>query len=597
MKMTHKVFISSLGVAALALPRLAFSGDCAVTVATDTLPAVAGELRDCVENVATSDGDTITIGSGLTVDVDEGPMNIAASIRIVGAGVDNSAVNGLNNGPERLFNINGSGNFAQFSGFSIFNSNNVAPGGAIFVDSGTSLSIDTVNIDDCSSDVDGGAIYHDGSLNLKNVKITSTGASGSGGTIYTTGNLFIEGSTFTGNSAQVQGGAIYQSDGTMQVVNSTVSENTAAGGAGGIKTYGLAILQGLTMDKNTATNGRGGALTTGGDTQIFDSEITNNETLTAGAAGIQNDEDLYVENTSIVGNKAGVNSGTDDGGGIHTDGSLTIISSTVADNTVNGGNGAGIYEDSSGSIIERCTISGNKNLNAGSGGGLYINGNFASLLNSTVFGNETPDFGGGVYASYPLVMVNSTVVGNSATQDGGGIYVDEESSLANSIVAGNSATGAGPDCFNNSILNSVAPNLIQDTTDCDTAGVAPLTGAPGLAAALADNGGPTQTLALIEGSQAIDAGDNGSCLATDQRGVSRPQGENCDLGAFELGGDVPPVTPTPSPTATPVPPPPVPNINGGGCSLADLPNTGSGVLWGFLTLGGAWFLAFRRRLR
>jgi hypothetical protein len=53
-------------------------------------------------------------------------------------------------------------------------------------------------------------------------------------------------------------------------------------------------------------------------------------------------------------------------------------------------------------------------------------------------------------------------------------------------------------------------------------------------AALADNGGPTKTMALTAGSPAIDAGDDAACPATDQRGVPRPQGPHCDIGAYEV---------------------------------------------------------------
>jgi hypothetical protein len=84
-----------------------------------------------------------------------------------------------------------------------------------------------------------------------------------------------------------------------------------------------------------------------------------------------------------------------------------------------------------------------------------------------------------------------------------------------------------------------------------------------LLGALADNGGPTQTMALGAGSPAIDANTE-SCPPPliDQRGVARPQGVACDIGAFELqpvGGPTPTPTvtaPAPTPTATPLPGPP-----------------------------------------
>jgi len=68
-----------------------------------------------------------------------------------------------------------------------------------------------------------------------------------------------------------------------------------------------------------------------------------------------------------------------------------------------------------------------------------------------------------------------------------------------------------------------------------------------------DNGGSTQTMALLPGSPAIDAGNNANCPVADQRGVTRPQGDGCDIGAYEY---VPPATPTPTNTFTPTATPP-----------------------------------------
>jgi hypothetical protein len=118
-------------------------------------------------------------------------------------------------------------------------------------------------------------------------------------------------------------------------------------------------------------------------------------------------------------------------------------------------------------------------------------------------------------------------------------------SFSNTIVADNSVGGPGtnPDCFSDfdgmaGVLISRGHNLIGVVSpDCDIVGdtTGNLTGDPGLATALANNGGPTETLALLSTSQAIGAGDNALCEPTDQRGTVRPQGVNCDIGAFEAG--------------------------------------------------------------
>ena len=95
----------------------------------------------------------------------------------------------------------------------------------------------------------------------------------------------------------------------------------------------------------------------------------------------------------------------------------------------------------------------------------------------------------------------------------------------NTIVADSTS---GADCVNPGTLFTNINNLIEDGS-CSPA----VTGDP-LLLPLADNGGSTHTMALGDGSPAIDAGDDAACEATDQRGLSRPQGTHCDIGAYEL---------------------------------------------------------------
>jgi hypothetical protein len=80
-------------------------------------------------------------------------------------------------------------------------------------------------------------------------------------------------------------------------------------------------------------------------------------------------------------------------------------------------------------------------------------------------------------------------------------------------------------------LASGGHNVFTDNT-CQPADSDQVVGDPALGA-LADNGGPAATHALLEGSPAVDAGDPGPCPASDQRGVPRPQGPGCDVGAYE----------------------------------------------------------------
>jgi CSLREA domain-containing protein len=202
------------------------------------------------------------------------------------------------------------------------------------------------------------------------------------------------------------------------------------------------------------------------------------------------------------------------GGGISNGGTLTIDSSTVS------GNSAGAF---------------------GPGGGIF-NGGTMTVNNSTVSGNGAGD-GGGILNFGTATLTSSTVSGNTAPSTGGGIsnFTGASATLKNTIVA-NSPSGG--DC--SGIITSDGHNLDSDGT-CGLTGTGDLSNTNPLLGPLADNGGPTQTHALLGGSPAIDAGSP-DCPppATDQRGVARPQGAACDMGAYEH-------EPTPTPTPTPCP--------------------------------------------
>jgi uncharacterized repeat protein (TIGR01451 family) len=244
------------------------------------------------------------------------------------------------------------------------------------------------------------------------------------------------------------------------------------------------------------------------------------------------------------------NAATSDAGGIQNDGTLTINDSTIAGNT-SGSYGGGIYNGGSGTLtISRSTISGNTaTLGAG---GIESNGGDVTILNSTISGNTANgDVGGGIEhftGSGTLSINNSTIANNVAGSGipGGGIAVrNGTAKIRNTILADNTAGGIGPDCITNS-GKSLTPedyNLIENTSDCTITGATSnnITGQDPKLGALADNGGPTRTHALLTGSPALDKGNTAipaitglSCLPTDQRGISRPQGSACDIGAFEF---------------------------------------------------------------
>lgn len=176
----------------------------------------------------------------------------------------------------------------------------------------------------------------------------------------------------------------------------------------------------------------------------------------------------------------------------------------------------------------------------GSGGALLNNGGTVNIANATFNGNVAGNDGGAIRQNGGTMTLNNvTIAGNSASDDGGGISIGGGTvTVSNSILGGNSNNGGNsPDC--SGALTSADFNLIQSTLGCTvTLGANDITGQNPLLGPIQNNGGTTSTMALLVGSPALDTGDNGTCEATDQRGVARPQGMNCDMGAYEfqIGG-------------------------------------------------------------
>jgi hypothetical protein len=272
--------------------------------------------------------------------------------------------------------------------------------------------------------------------------------------------------------------------------------------------------------------------------------------------------------SGLVAVEAGEGSAT--GGGIEQagPGELTLTRSTVDGNRLRlrggtgpiEGRGAGIDSATPASVASS-TVSRNRidvssvaaDLALGFGAGLFLTGDGHSIRNSTVAGNivhaEATDPGGSAVAAGGGVLssaggaafVQATVAANAisaagatAFAGGGGVFAGGDPlSLQATILAANTAA-EGPDCDGD--VASSGHNLIGHSTDCTIIGQKPndrLDVAPKLAA-LADNGGPTRTVAPFGASPAIDQIPAMDCaIKVDQRGVKRPQGPRCDIGAFE----------------------------------------------------------------
>ncbi|MEW5988836.1 MAG: right-handed parallel beta-helix repeat-containing protein, partial [Chloroflexota bacterium] len=220
---------------------------------------------------------------------------------------------------------------------------------------------------------------------------------------------------------------------------------------------------------------------------------------------------------------------------------ITVTQTSISGNSFSGlgGYGGGIYLLCGYMTIRESTIEGNTATTGSTsyGGGIDAGGTL-TLTNSTVSANQANQGGGINFSSCgAVVLTNSTIANNTATS-GGGIqdqqYYGGSLTLKNSVVADNS----GGNCVNFGEVHSAGYNLDSGNT-CGFTNPGDLINTDPLLGPLQDNGGPTWTHALLEGSPAVDAADNVGCPTIDQRGISRPQDGDgdgsavCDIGAFE----------------------------------------------------------------
>jgi len=512
--------------------------------------AVNGCSQQALLNAITNGGNVI-FTSNCTITVTT-PISIGAGTTRIDAHGFAVSISGGNSA--QLFNVSGT---LQLVGLSLLNGKS-PNGGALYINSGGTVTASNCTFGGNAAVGSAGSAGADGADKAygfgNSGQMGSPGAPGLGGAIYNLGSLTLINSTLATNSATGgnggnggnggsvggtigqggdggsgafgavgYGGAIY-SVGELHLINCTLSGNSVTGGNGGtggsggdsrnVSTNGSGIFPGLSGSGGAGGSGFGGAVYNGMTASILGCTFSGNAAQ-GGASATGGNQ------ANGVGTQ-GAKGGDASGAGLCNVMQAVLTNSTFYSNAVSGGTG-GTGGDGTGS------------LSTGGDGGNGGNGN-----------------GGSVYNAGSMAVVNCTLSTGGATGGtngvaGSGRFGGSAGSMGDSH-GGNLASLSGTVVLLNTILanNTSGGNGYGSVTDAghnlSSDASIPLGAAgskvnvPVKLGALANNGGPTLTMALLAGSPAIDAIGTGSPFpATDQRGVQRPLGNGADIGAYEFG--------------------------------------------------------------
>ena len=309
--------------------------------------------------------------------------------------------------------------------------------------------------------------------------------------------------------------------GYLTLNNCVITGNTAGDG-GGIYNQGVLTVKNCTITKNSADSTGGGILNSNNQLTVIDSIISTNSAPVG--AGIENKAAAMITGTTISGNTAALY-----GGGLFnsTDpGAMsTITKSTISGNSTTSFAGGGIYNDEGGTV---------------------------TCIDTTISDNTAKTDGGGVACAVGGVTISSSTIAVNTATTGHGGGVNGAFECTDSIIAGNNATmfpdveGTVTSHGYNLIGNGVGASITAQTGDQLGTANSPINPMLG---PLQDNGGATQTRALLTGSPAIERGKADQSSTTDQRGLARTvddptltnatDGDGSDIGAFEVqAGDL-----------------------------------------------------------
>ncbi|OAN47222.1 hypothetical protein A6A03_00300 [Chloroflexus islandicus] len=274
-----------------------------------------------------------------------------------------------------------------------------------------------------------------------------------------------------------------------------------------------AMLPNIVSGQGALTINGGGNVTISGNNAVRVMWVNSGADLTL--------RKLTIANGNIIGG---------DGAGVANFGTLFVDGVTLRNG--NAAAGGGIANFAGGTLlVSDSAFSGNSAVNGGGGIANY-GGATLSVANTTFSANTASGAsgGGGIWNNGTLTVNNSTFSGNSAT-NGGGIRINGGSATLRNTIIANSASGG--DCVG-TLTGANNNNLIEDNTNACGLTNGANGNIVGQDPQLGTLTGSPAYFPLTAGSPAFNAGNNGTCAATDQRGVSRPQGGRCDIGAFEL---------------------------------------------------------------
>jgi hypothetical protein len=390
-----------------------------------------------------------------------------------------------------------------------------ASGGGIFVTAG-GLVIDSVEFaGNAAGDGAAGAAGSNASGTGTGGTGHSGGNGGEGGAIISAGDLTVNNSSFHGNSAGAAGSGGTGGNGAGGFPGGPGGPGGVGGVGGAIVTFSAPQITNTSFANNQAGNGGAGGAGNGGG---FGANGGAGGLGGSGGAVYQGPITpvMPIQGSTFSGNVAGA-------GG--TGGAGTGLGSAGA--AGQGGDGGGAF------VLNSSVVNSTFNANRAGAGGLGGTSAFGTNVGGTG-GN-----GGALSGTWSVDF--STFAGNIAglggspagtNGTGGGVHSLIARPLNASIVANNRAGDSTSDPGAN--CGGQAPNATNDLSFPAGTGCPGTTGNP-LLGPLAANGGPTSTMALNPGSAAIDKVPVGACtVTTDQRGISRPQGSSCDVGAFEL---------------------------------------------------------------